>query len=117
MEMGQKIRKQDRKRFRVFPDRFLGIPFSVGKIPYFKNRMKYGKSPASLLWPISRLPDFIPRSSKLGPQLRFTGRRHTRLTAEDCLEESVVKEDILHVELLNGSVKKDSSDEHHVNSG
>jgi hypothetical protein len=70
--MRQKIRKRDRKRFRVFPDRFLGIAFSVGKIPYFKNRMKYGKSPASLLWPISRLPDFIPRSSKLCPQLRFT---------------------------------------------
>jgi hypothetical protein len=38
------------------------------------------------------------------------------LAAEDCLGESVVEEDILHVELLNGSVTGDSSGKHRVNS-
>jgi hypothetical protein len=56
---------------RITLNRFLGIPLWIGKIPYFKNRMKYGKSSAPLLWPISRLPNFIPQSNKLDPQLKF----------------------------------------------
>jgi hypothetical protein len=39
------------------------------------------------------------------------------LTAEDCLGESVIEEGIFHIELLNGPVMGDSSDEHRVNSG
>jgi hypothetical protein len=39
------------------------------------------------------------------------------LTAEDCLGESVVEEDIFHVELLNGSGTGDRSSEHRANSG
>jgi hypothetical protein len=39
------------------------------------------------------------------------------LAAEDCLGESAVEEGILHVELLNGPVTGDSSDEHRANSG
>jgi hypothetical protein len=39
------------------------------------------------------------------------------LVAEDCLKESLVEEDIFHVELLNGSGMGDSSSEHHTNSG
>jgi hypothetical protein len=39
------------------------------------------------------------------------------LVAEDCLGESVVEEDIFHVELLNKPGTGDSSSEHHVNSG
>jgi hypothetical protein len=39
------------------------------------------------------------------------------LAAEDCLRESVVEEDIHHVELLNGPVMRDSSGEHRANSG
>jgi hypothetical protein len=39
------------------------------------------------------------------------------LVAEDYLGESIVEEGILHVELLNGPVTGDSSDEHSANSG
>jgi hypothetical protein len=39
------------------------------------------------------------------------------LAAEDCLRESVVEEDIFHVELLNGSITGGSSGEHRANSG
>jgi hypothetical protein len=39
------------------------------------------------------------------------------LAAEDCLRESVLEEDIFHIELLNGLVTGDSSGEHCVNSG
>jgi hypothetical protein len=39
------------------------------------------------------------------------------LTAEDCLRKSTVEEDILHVELLNGSVTGDSSGEHRAIKG
>jgi hypothetical protein len=39
------------------------------------------------------------------------------LAAEDCLRESVVEEDIFHVELLNGPGTGDSSSKHRVNSG
>jgi hypothetical protein len=39
------------------------------------------------------------------------------LAAEDCLRESAVEEDILHVELLNGPVTGDNSDEYRANSG
>jgi hypothetical protein len=33
-ETRRKIQKQDRKQFKVFPNRFLGIPFWIGKTPY-----------------------------------------------------------------------------------
>jgi hypothetical protein len=39
------------------------------------------------------------------------------LVAEDCLRVNTVEEGILHVELLNGPVTRDSSGEHRVNSG
>jgi hypothetical protein len=39
------------------------------------------------------------------------------LAIEDCLGESVMEKDILHVELLNGPVTEDSSGEDRANSG
>jgi hypothetical protein len=39
------------------------------------------------------------------------------LAVEDCLGESVVEEDIFHVELLNRSITGDNSGEHRANSG
>jgi hypothetical protein len=39
------------------------------------------------------------------------------LAVEDCLGESVVEEDIFHVELLNGPGTGDNSGEHRANSG
>jgi hypothetical protein len=38
------------------------------------------------------------------------------LAVEDCLREIAMEEGIFHVELLNGPVTRDSSDEHHANS-
>jgi hypothetical protein len=39
------------------------------------------------------------------------------LAVEECLKESVVKEGIFYVELLNGPGTRESRGEHHVNSG
>jgi hypothetical protein len=39
------------------------------------------------------------------------------LATEDCLGVSAMEEGILHVELLNGLVTRDSSCEHRANSG
>jgi hypothetical protein len=67
-------------------------------------------SPGYLLEPIQGLAQMIDqvRVSRVG--------KARGLAAENCLRESVVEEDILHIELLNGPVTGDSSGEHRVNS-
>jgi hypothetical protein len=82
------IRKRDRKRFKVFPNRFLSIPFWIWKIPnhlkpfprypvldrenpVFQKQDEIREKTSATPLPISRLPNFIPQSNKLDPQLKF----------------------------------------------
>jgi hypothetical protein len=81
-------RKRDRKRFKVFPNRFLSIPFWIWKIPnhlkpfprypvldrenpVFQKQDEIREKTSATPLPISRLPNFIPQSNKLDPQLKF----------------------------------------------
>jgi hypothetical protein len=68
-------------------------------------------SPGCLLEPIQGLVQATY-------QVRVSRVNEARgLAAENYLGESVIEEDIFHVELLNGPGTGDSSSKHHVNSG